>query len=162
MIVFDSSTLILLAKIELLDIFLQDYKKKIIIPQAVEKESVGKETFDGLLIKKRIEEGKITAICVASKEVQQVTEDFNLGAGEAEALVLAKKEGALLATDDRKAIQACKILHVRFTTAIDFVIRAEEKKKITKKQAQTKIEQLAEYGRYKSVIIEDAKKQLGE
>ena len=56
MIVFDSSTLILLAKCELFDIFIKSYGKHVIIPKTVQMECLEKKTFDALLIEKRIEE----------------------------------------------------------------------------------------------------------
>ncbi len=162
MIVFDSSTLILLAKVELLDTFLLDYKEKIMIPKAVEEESTIKETFDGLLIKKRIEERKIEIKDVDKIKVEQVKKDFRLGKGEAEAIILAEQKFCLLATDDRNAIIACKIKNIQFTTAIDFTLRAYEKKKITKEEAIKKIELLGKYGRYKEEIITNAKQRVGE
>ena len=161
MIVFDSSTLILLAKVELLDTFLKDYREKIIIPKAVEDESTIKETFDGLLIKKRIEEKRIEIKNVGKEKVENIKKDFRLGKGEAEAIILAEQEKCLLATDDRNAILACKIKNIQFTTAIDFVIRAFEKKIIGKEEALRKIEKLGQYGRYKEDIMIDAKKKIG-
>ncbi len=162
MIVFDSSTLILLAKVELLDTFLRDYKEKIIIPKAVEEESTIKETFDGLLIKKRIEEKRIEVRNVDKEKVEDIKKDFRLGKGEAEAIILAEQENGLLATDDRNAILACKIKNIQFTTAIDFVIRASEKKKIRKEEAKRRIDQLEKLGRYKKEIIDSAREKIGE
>lgn len=162
MIVFDSSTLILLAKVELLDTFLRDYKEKIIIPKAVEEESTIKETFDGLLIKKRIEEKRIEVRNIDKRKGEDIKKDFKLGKGEAEAIILAEQENSLLATDDRNAILVCKIRNIQFTTAIDFIIRASEKKIIEKKEAKRKIDQLEKLGRYKKEIINDAREKIGE
>ena len=58
MIVFDSSTLILLAKKELLDVFLNNFDGIVAIPKVVREETCNKKTFDALLIEKRIEEEK--------------------------------------------------------------------------------------------------------
>jgi predicted nucleic acid-binding protein len=162
MIVFDSSTLILLAKVEILDIFLREYKEKIIIPKAVEEEATIKETFDGLLIKKRIEEKRIEIKNVDKEKVENIKKDFKLGKGEAEAIILTEQQKCLLATDDRNAILACKIKNIQFTTAIDFVVRASEKKKIGKEEAKRKIDQLEKLGRYKKEIIDGAREKIGE
>lgn len=63
MIVFDSSTLLLLAKSGLLDNFISDYKGEIIIPMEVKEESCDREnSFDALLIQERIAEKKIKAV----------------------------------------------------------------------------------------------------
>jgi predicted nucleic acid-binding protein len=162
MIVFDSSTLILLAKVELLDTFIREYKEKIMIPKAVEEEATIKETFDGLLIKKRIEEKRIEIKNVDKEKVENIKKDFKLGKGEAEAIILAEQEKSLLATDDRNAILACKIKNIQFTTAIDFVVRASEKKKTGKEEAKRKIDQLEKLGRYKKEIIDGAREKIGE
>jgi predicted nucleic acid-binding protein len=162
MIVFDSSTLILLAKVELLDTFIREYKEKIMIPKAVEEEATIKETFDGLLIKKRIEEKRIEIKNVDKEKVENIKKDFKLGKGEAEAIILTEQQKCLLATDDRNAILACKIKNIQFTTAIDFVVRASEKKKIGKEEAKRKIDQLEKLGRYKKEIIDGAREKIGE
>lgn len=159
MIVFDSSTLILLAKVELLDTFLNNYRGRVIIPKEVEKEATVKDTFDALLIKKRVEEKKLEVRDVQDKNIDKFMEDFNMGRGESEAVALALKEKSLLATDDKNAINACRLLKVPFTTAIGILVRAKEKGLLTKEEANKKLEALAIYGRYKKEIIEDAKRR---
>src|SRR3989338_11528522 len=104
MIIFDSSTLVLLAKIEILDRFLKDYKGEVIISMKVEKESTTKKTFETLLIKKKIKEGGIKNRQVQSGRIRKFMEDFNLNSGEAEAIILALKNKGTLATDDKNAI----------------------------------------------------------
>lgn len=65
MIVFDSSTLLLLAKSGLLDDFIADYRGEFIIPSEVKEEICDrKNSFDALLIQKRIDEEKIKAVKV--------------------------------------------------------------------------------------------------
>ena len=54
--------------------------------------------------------------------------DFNLGAGEAAATALALNQRAqLLAVEDKNGINACKLLGVRFTTALSFCFAAAKK-----------------------------------
>jgi len=77
---------------------------------------------------------------------------------EAEALTLALQEkAALVATDDRNAIRACKILKIDFTTAIAVLMRAYEKRLITKDEAIIKLLKLESIARYNRNIIEDAR-----
>ena len=53
-----------------------------------------KESFDALLIEKRVEDGKINVYEVEKKDlVKRLTEDFNLGDGEAEAIILCIERG---------------------------------------------------------------------
>lgn len=161
MIVFDSSTLILLAKVEALDLFLGDYKGKAVLPKEAERETAAKKTFDGLLIQKRIMEGKIEAVAAPEELAAKLMEDFKLDRGEAESVAVANDEkNSLLATDDKNAINACKVLNIQFTTAVDFIVRANEKNLLTKKEALSKLSELARYGRYKQDIMENAKNRV--
>jgi len=161
MIVFDSSTIILLAKIELLDTILQSYKKGCLIPEGVKREVTQKDSFDAMVIKKRLEEGKIKIKGVSREKIGKLMNDFNLDKSEAEAIILALAHpGSLLATDDKNAINACKLLNLPFTTSLDILIRAKEKKLLTPKDAEHKLQELAGYGRYKKELIEDAKKRV--
>lgn len=163
MIVFDSSTLILLAKIELLDTFLENYDDEVIIPKKVYEESTVKDTFDAQLIKKRVEEEKIKIISIKNTEMKKkVIGDFKLGEGEAEAIVLAlEKKAEAIALDDRLGINACKLLNLSFINAIAVLIRTYEKKLISKEKVFSLLDKISYYGRYSREIIEDAKNQLG-
>ena len=59
MFIFDASTLILTAKIELLDLFLKEIGMEVAIPRAVEEECGGKKTLDALMIQKAVDESRI-------------------------------------------------------------------------------------------------------
>lgn len=157
MIVFDASTLILLAKVELLRRVVEAVE--VVIPAGVERESTMKDTFDARLVRALIEEGRIK-VATETGRVAQIMEDFRLAEGEAQALSLARARRAILATDDGLAIKACKVLGVEFATAVHFLIRAYERGVIDQETALAKLETLKGYGRYDSRIIEDARKRL--
>jgi len=163
MIVFNSSTLILLAKVELVDIFLAALDEKVTIPKEVERECCEeKRTADALLIEKAIQDGKIAVHALKARSLQgKVLADFPLGKGEAAALTLAvSRKARLLATDDKKAIHASKLLKIPFTTAVDVLVRMYEKGLLEKRAAHLKLEALRKFGRYERDIIEDAKSSL--
>jgi len=163
MVVFDSSTLILLARTELLDRFLGAAKLKIVVPREVERECCEeRETLDGLLIQRAITEKKITVRFLKEKKVyEKIRRDFTLGVGEAEAIALALSEKAeLVATDDKKAINACKLLKITLTTAVAILVRMYEKGALEQEEALGKLEALQKYGRYKKAIIADARSKL--
>jgi predicted nucleic acid-binding protein len=124
-IVFDSSTLILLAKKELLDMFLDGFEGDVAAPKAVREETCIKERSDAILIEKRIEEGKIKVYELEKKDLlKKLIEDFKLGIGEAEAILFCMEKGfKIIATDDKNAINACKVLRIRFTTAVNILIK---------------------------------------
>jgi predicted nucleic acid-binding protein len=163
MIVFDSSTLILLAKIELLDLFLSGVQLQVAIPAEVERECCGvKKTLDALMIQKVLEESRIRVIAVRNQKlIGELQADFGLGKGEAEAIALALKEKAeWLGIDDKNGINASKLLGIPFTTAVGILVRSREKGLIDRPEALAKLTLLAGYGRYKSSIIEDARRRL--
>lgn len=157
-IVFDSSTLILLAKTELLGVVSEDIQ--IIIPKMVKAECTYKDIFDAKLISSLINNRKIEVTVAHKEAVDRLSRDFRIHAGEAEALALALKRKLPLAVDDLLTMKACKILNVSFTTAIHFLISISEKGKISRNIATIKLEKLSLYGRYNKRIIDDAVKRL--
>jgi hypothetical protein len=165
MLVFDSSTLILTAKIELLDAFLNDIGigMEIAIPQAVEHECCGgKRTLDALMIRKALDESRIKVRSVRNRKlVTKFEADFSMGRGESEAIALALQEDALLVgTDDKNGINACKLAGIPFTTAVGILVRSCQKGLIDRGDALAKLSALAKYGWYRNVILEDAKLRL--
>ncbi len=160
-IVFDSSTLILLAKTDLL----REVSKEvaIIIPEDVERECLAKKTADAELISLLIQEGKIIVQQeVDAKSIKKLQKDFRIAKAEAEALWLSKKYELPIAIDDGPGIKASKVLGLRFLTAIHFLLRLTAQKTMSPKLAQEKLAQLAQMGRYNARIIEDAMLRLHE
>jgi len=163
MIVFDSSTLILVAKVELLDFFLSSARYVVAVPEEVERECyAAKRTLDALVIQKALDESRLRAMRVKdAKLVAKLASDFCLGRGEAEAIALAMAHKALLlGIDDKSGINACKVLGLPFTTAIDILIRSRIKGETTPSGALARLDLLAAHGRYKKSILEDAKAKL--
>ena len=163
MLIFDASTLILISRIELLDPFLAGVSLEAVIPQEVERECCSvKSSLDALMIRKAMDDSRIRVIRVKDKRlVAKLQEDFSLGKGEAEAIALGISERAqLVAMDDKNGINACKLLHLSFTTAAGILIRSLEKGLISSSAALEKLDKLAHYGRYKSSIIQDVRARL--
>jgi predicted nucleic acid-binding protein len=157
--VFDSSTLILLAKIDILRSVGEDIK--IVIPARVRDECIVKDIFDAKLISSLINEGLIEIEKTGTRRtINKLCRDFKIHPGEAESLYLAMKNGYPLAVDDGPTIKACKILNISFTTAIHFLIKMAEGTKMDRQMAVAKLEKLACYGRYNRRIIENALKRL--
>jgi predicted nucleic acid-binding protein len=163
MLLFDASTLILLAKAELLDNFLDDFPENAVITKGVQEECCRKEqAMDSLLIKRAINDKKILVKTLKSRTIyQKLRADLGLGSGEAETLALALPlKTRLVAIDDRRGIKACKLLKISFVTAIDIVVRLNEKRVLTKEQAIAKVDALKRYGRYSEEILIRAKQSL--
>jgi predicted nucleic acid-binding protein len=165
MFIFDASTLILTARIELLDLFLKEIGMQVAIPGEVEDECCNnKKTLDALMIQKALDESKIKVMGIRNKRlVTKLQEDFSMGKGEAAAIALAIHENALLlGIDDKRGIDACKLLGIPFTTALGILIRSHEKNLIDRSTALAKLAALSRHGRYKNSILEDARSRLEE
>jgi predicted nucleic acid-binding protein len=163
MFVFDASTLILIAKGEMLDSFLDGIGFPVAIPLEVHKECCGiKKSLDALMIQKALDASRIRVIGVRNKkQLIKLQGDFGLGRAEAEAIVLCLSAGAnMLGIDDKSGINACKLLGIAFTTAIGILLRMCEKGILTKSEALMKLDILGNYGRYKRSILDDARQKL--
>jgi len=162
MIVFDASTLILLVRIELIELSVSSYQGRVVIPQKVMLEVCAADREETPLIEDLIKRGKIDTLKATNfKQKRKLIEDFHIDEGEAEALLLAIQSRAkLIATDDRNAIRASKLLKIDFVTAIGFLIRAFEKKLIDRDEALSKLHKLEFIARYSRAIIKDAKKKI--
>lgn len=157
--VFDTSSLILLAKIDLLRNLSEDINLS--ITEEVEVEATKKETNDAQLIQNVIEEGKIGVESSKKEITDRLAEDFNIDKGESSAMGLYKeREYDLLVTDDGKSIDACKVLDIDYTTALNLLVRLVEKGKLDKERGVAKLRKLEDYGWYKSRLIERAEKSI--
>jgi len=91
-IICDSSLLILLAKLELVDLLIESFET-VLIPSAVYNESVkkGKELkkLDAFSIDKKIKDGKIIVEEIEDlNERDNIIKNFNVHKGESEAIIL--------------------------------------------------------------------------
>ena len=82
MMVFDSSTLILLAKIDILELFISDFHGRILIPEKVMLEVSAGGGEERHLIVKLIEDRIIRGLKVKNvRQGKKVMEDFNIESG---------------------------------------------------------------------------------
>ena len=162
MMILDASTLILLAKIEILETFVLNYPEKVLMPEKVREEACLKKTEEAALIEKLIRSNRIHVVRAKNtKLINRLMEDFHINGGEAEAVTLALQEKAsMVATDDKNAIRACKILKIDFTTAIAILIRTFEKNLLDQDETLIKMQKLGSIARYSRTIIEDAIKRI--
>lgn len=164
-IVSDASTLILLQKIMLLDILVKKFR--FIIPHEVYDEAVIKgkkiKSKDAYLIEDKVNKDIINVKKIKDKKgFNRIINEFGLGWGETEAIILYSQEKAdILAIDDHRAINVCKIYQIPFMTALTFVVSSYNNKIINKNEAKEMIENLSIYGRYKNEMIYKALSYLG-
>ncbi len=165
LVVSDASTLILLQKITLLDKAVNNFN--FIIPQEVYNEAVikGKEikSKDSYLIENKINDVLIKIKKINDEiKVKNIINEFGLALGETEAIVLYLQEKAdILATDDHKAINLCKIYKIPFMTALTLVIAAFDMELISKNEAKDMVKNLDIYGRYKDELVYKALSCIG-
>ena len=161
MLVSNTSTLVLLAKIGCLEEFIS-ISPPIQIPHQVEQEALfEKDSFDARRIKKLIEEKTIIVVPVNDQQTKNIMANFRLDEGEATAYVLfnAKDHKAIL-TDDGELIKLCKLEKTPFICAMAIIIRLYEKKIISKETAKEKLKRLHNIGRYSEKIYNHFKKEV--
>ncbi len=159
-ILFDASTLVLLAKLDLLGPLAEEVR--IMIPETVKVEATRKrELWDAKLIHRLVNEKKIHVVREEQKALAEtIGKDFALGKGEASAVILAKTGGLLLGVDDKQGIRACKVLGVQFTTTLAVIMRFYEKGILNADQTIAKIEKLRTYGWYQAGLLEKVLKEI--
>ena len=117
-------------------------------------EAQAKQTDDGVAIAILLEAGEIRRDSIGKGlDMDKLMRDFNLHAGEAEAVLLAESRSAVCGTDDGRAIRCCKVLGVSFTTAIGLLAEARE---VESALASERLQKLERFGRYHPRILEDA------
>jgi len=157
LIVSDSSTLILLAKTNLLKkVYL--YFNKILITEAVFKETVeygkSENKEDAFIIEKEINGNRINIEKIKDKKtLNNILINFRCNLGEAEALTLAINKKSKLFTDDLEAIKICKVYDVEFTTALAFLIKLFQDNNIDKEETMVRFEVLSKFGYYSKDIL---------
>lgn len=139
--IVDTSALIALEKINLLDILCRLYEK-IIVPEAVANE-FGALTIDCYSVRK-----------VKSPLVRLLVNDLNLGKGESEAIAVARETNIRIIIDDLKARKVAETLELNVTGTIGILLKAENMALI--KSAYDKAKELRGKGFYVSDQLIDS------
>lgn len=161
MLVSNTSTLVLLAKTECLEAFIE-ISPTITIPLQVKQEALfDKDSYYARLIQRLIKEKKIKVISANENQITKIISQFKLDEGEAAAYTLFdKKKHKAILTDDGELIKLCKLEKVPFICAMAVVIRLYEKKKLSKEETLEKLKDLHLVGRYSEKLYEHFKSQV--
>lgn len=161
MLISNTSTLVLLAKVECLEAFI-GISPIIEIPAQVKREALfEKDSYYAKLIQKLIQDKKIRIIPVDKSRVAKIIAEFNLDEGEAATFAIFddKKHKAIL-TDDGELIKLCKLGKVPFTCAMAVITRLFEKKLLSKEETIRKLEELHEIGRYSEKLYKHFRNEV--
>lgn len=149
-IISDSCSLILLEKSKILSIFLD--LNYIIIPREVYNETIIQGLKLGYLDAKKINE-YIISNKIIIKDVKKLI-DLKINKGEREAISLYLEINAnFLFTDDKKAINCCKLKNINYVTTPEIIYKLYLLKKISKKNTLMALNIISKEGFYKSEII---------
>lgn len=133
--IVDTSVLIALDRINLLDILCKIYSE-IILPEAVISE-FGTPTI-GCYSTKKVESSLVKLLMI----------DLNIGRGESEAIALARETGMRIIIDDLKARKVAETLGLNITGTIGILLKAEKLRLI--ESAHAKAQELRDKGFYVS------------
>jgi len=161
MLVSNTSTLVLLAKVGCLEEFIE-IAPTIEIPIQVKREALfEKGSYYSILIQKLIQDKKIKIVNVDKVDVIKVMSQFNLDEGEAATFIMfkEKRHNAIL-TDDGELIKLCKLEKIPFASAMAVVIRMFETKKLSKEKTMELLENLHNIGRYSEKLYEYFKREV--
>ncbi len=161
MLVSNTSTLVLLAKVGCLEYFI-GISSIIEIPIQVRTEALfDKDSYYAKLIQKLIQGNKIKVLRVEEARLTEIMSHFRLDNGEAAAYALFdnRKHKAIL-TDDGELIKLCKLENVPFICAMAVIIELYEKKKLSRENAINKLEELHNIGRYSEKLYEHFKAEV--
>lgn len=163
MFILDSSSMILLAKIGLLEKFLSI--REAVIPSSVYNESANqgkdKGREDAYIIEALVKSDKIKVSEPQKSTCIEIGSLFNFHGGERDVLALAKDMNIkCVICDDKKAINASKVLGLKFITALNIVVAMCLKGEISKEEAEKQIDMLEEFGWYNIKLIKKARQDM--
>jgi predicted nucleic acid-binding protein len=122
-VVSDSGPLIWLAKIDRLRL-LRLLFGEVIIPAEVERETVSGRSADSMIIGEALAEGWMSVSRVGADEAVALVGVSGLHLGEAEAILLARRIGALFLVDEREASSTARVFGVRAMGTVGVLLLA--------------------------------------
>ena len=160
-IVSDATSLILLAKIGLLETFVT--RNAVVMPPKVYEEvAKGKDKgrLDALLVERLVDEKKLIISVPDNGTKARIEKLFNVHGGELDVLAIALATKRTIVTDDKKCFNVAKALKLSFVTSLDVVVALYRKGVISKQVALQCIENLDSYGWYAKDLIKTYKEAV--
>ncbi len=159
MLVCDSMVIIHLAKTTLLRPACQHFGK-LAIPRAVYGEVVdagrAKGYADALLVDELVRSKHIAVVDVRSEAGRlKLLEKFNVEGGEAEAVALALREGALLACDDGSVRSKAHVLGVKVVSTPAVLVALVKRGGVPKEKVLEAVAVLRKVGWFSSAVLDE-------
>jgi len=154
-VVGDSSSLILLVRSNLHNYLLPF--TKIIIPEVVYQEILKgkiKNKKDAFIIEKLVFENKIIIENSNKTNIENIKYISKLGEGELHAIALAKQKNYPILIDDKKGINVCILLNIKYLPILAILNMLFDIKIINKEQTINSFNILIKNGFFKKEIIE--------
>jgi predicted nucleic acid-binding protein len=152
--VSDATSLILLAKVGLLELFTN--RNSMVVPQRVFDEVVkGKDKgrVDAFSVEKLRDENKLSITFPNEETKGKIQKLFNIKGGELDVLAISLETNATILTDDKKCLNAAKALKLEFITTLDVIVALSKRGTISREGALKCIDGLEEYGWYTKDLI---------
>ena len=155
LIVADASSLILLTRVDLMAVVLEEFQ--VTIPERVYEECVNEETLkrfpDALAIQQWAQDKKLEVKKVDASKYKFL---YKVSQGEKEAIALSLEYAeSILLTDDGNAVKIAKYLKKAFIISPLVVLDLYQLEKISYETARRSIERLNIIGRYLPNLIAD-------
>ena len=152
-IIADTSPLILLSKLALLELVCKHFP--VITTSIVYHEATRKKDLpDSKHIAKLKKDGKITIHYVDDVLINKYSDEWGFGQGEASAFALVENTGGVLLIDDFAAIRSARALNIKYITTPVLIYTLSDKKIILQKQAIDKLIVLREYSWISQEVID--------
>jgi len=159
--VSDATSLILLAKANLLEVFVR--RNNVVIPKLVYGEvAKGKDKGreDSILVEKLIAKNQLSVVSANKAIKDKIGRLFNIKGGEQEVIAIASEKKHIVITDDKRCINAAKALDIFFVTSLDVVVALYKNGVISKEKVIHSIDALEEYGWYSKELVKYYKEAI--
>jgi predicted nucleic acid-binding protein len=161
LIIVDSAPLILLAKLSLLDRV--GHRFHLIVPSEVALETTCRQDLpDARYIQELIKEGYLNVEKPRHQQTVKFQNEWNVGGGEAAALVLAIEKKGVVMTDDYAAMRVAKVLRIPFVTTIDILLELHRHKLMSRNLTLAKLLELKKHAWISPFYISMAIKKIEE
>lgn len=153
-IIADATALILLAKVSVLETFVDRNDvatSKMVYEEVVRGKEIGRK--DSILVERIVHENKLKIITPSKSIKKEIGGLFNIKGGELGVISSAYKKKHTILSDDKKCLNAAKALGIGFIISLDIIIALYKNKAINKEKAQECIDGLEDYGWYNKELI---------